>query len=113
MTLLELCDPLFQYICQLNRSARNGAITTREQVRIHIEQILGNMQADAEKAGPAMVGQLDQMRQPLTFFTHYMIRTGDLKMSQPWEDLAGQEGIYDGDEQFFDVHLEKTLRDRS
>ena len=24
MTLLELCEPLFQYICRLNRSARKG-----------------------------------------------------------------------------------------
>jgi type VI protein secretion system component VasF len=113
MTLLELCDPLFQYVCQLNRSARNGAVTNREQVRIHLEQILGNMHADAEKIGPTTAGQLEQIRLPLLFFIDYIIRTGDLKMPQPWEDLAAQEGIFDGDEQFFDVHLDKTLRDRS
>ena len=47
MTLLQLCDPLFKYICFLNRSARKGAPLEPAQVESEIEAILSDMHSKA------------------------------------------------------------------
>ena len=41
MTLLELCEPLFQYMCRLNRLARSGSALEMDQVRNDIKKIFG------------------------------------------------------------------------
>ena len=43
MTLLELCEPLFQYVCRLNRSARKGATPDEETVRADLQKILADI----------------------------------------------------------------------
>ena len=37
MTPLDLCEPLFQYVCRVNRSARKNIVYDIEQVRSEIE----------------------------------------------------------------------------
>ena len=47
MALTELCEPLFQYICLLNRSARKGADYGLNEVRSEVTGILGDIRAKA------------------------------------------------------------------
>ena len=37
MTLAEVCEPLFLYICRLNRLARKGGEQDADQVRTELE----------------------------------------------------------------------------
>jgi hypothetical protein len=39
-TLVEFCEPLFQYICRLNRLARKGGLVDASQVRNELRSML-------------------------------------------------------------------------
>jgi len=47
MKLAELCEPLFQYVCLLNRSASKGAAYDRDQVRSELEMMFADMASKA------------------------------------------------------------------
>ena len=49
MTLLELCDPLFQYICRFNRSARKGGHHDLIQVRQEVKAMLADYESGKER----------------------------------------------------------------
>ena len=61
MNLPELCEPLFQSVCRLNRSARKGGMHSHDQVRAEIKAMIGEIQAKA-KADPALSAHLDKDR---------------------------------------------------
>lgn len=111
MTLLELCEPLFQYVCRLNRLARKGATIESEEVRSQVRQILGTMKTKAA-AIPGMGTQFDKVELPLIFFVDFMIRDSSLPFARRWQDLAAERNELAGDEKFFDL-LEETLSERS
>ena len=86
MTLLELCDPLFKYVCFVNRSERKGAAIDPAQVDSDLETILGEIKAKA--AGQANLADLKaKTTQPSTATQHRRNRI--LKSSQ---HLLGDEG---------------------
>jgi type IV/VI secretion system ImpK/VasF family protein len=111
MTLVELCEPLFQYMCRLNRMARKGASTTAEDVRSQVKAILSDMKAKAG-AAPGMPPQFDRIELPLIFFVDSMIRESALPFARQWRDIAQERNELAGDEKFYDL-LEETLADRS
>ena len=39
-SLVELCDPLFQYVCRLNRLARKGGMVDQGQLRAELKSLL-------------------------------------------------------------------------
>ncbi|HEY2586622.1 MAG TPA: DotU family type IV/VI secretion system protein [Tepidisphaeraceae bacterium] len=117
MKLLDCCEPLFQYLCRLNRSARKGGDHRPEEVRGELKAILAEIQAKA-RSDPALANQLDKDRGgiylTLLFFADFMVRNSSLPFANQWEDLAAEERPPElgGDEKFFDM-LDKTLADRS
>lgn len=113
MTLVELCEPLFQYVCRINRAGRIGAACDASQVRGDLKRIFATMESDAPDT-PGLLDQYRLVRQPLVFFCDYIIRTSNMPFAMGWSNLAEEENppIYTGDELFF-RRLDETMVDRT
>jgi type VI secretion system protein ImpK len=111
MTLLELCDPLFQYICRFNRSARKGAAPDLNQVRSEVKAILADMKARAA-ADRGLGAQYEKIELVLLFFIDFIIKSSGVGQAGEWSELAFERKELAGDEKFFDL-LDETLADRS
>ncbi|KPK75792.1 MAG: hypothetical protein AMJ79_09675 [Phycisphaerae bacterium SM23_30] len=112
MNLLELCEPMFQYVCLLNRSARRGGNYDMQQVRTEIKNRLQQIKSAAQ-ADPALADSYDQIERILVFFVDFMIKESNLSFAGDWPELAAEMwGEMAGDEKFFDL-LEETLLDKS
>lgn len=111
MILLELCEPLFQYICRLNRSGRKGGSYEPARVRSEIQVLFDEMRSKA--AGEAnLVSQYEKVEMPLIFFVDFMIKESALSFARQWQELAYEHNELAGDEKFFDL-LDETLADPS
>lgn len=114
MKLVELCEPLFQYVCRLNRSARKGAGIEPASVRADVKQILADMRSTAT-ANPALSSNYGQVELPLIYFVDQMIEESSLAFAKDWAQSRLQvemKGKAGGDEDFFDL-LDETLKDQS
>ncbi|MHC4481376.1 MAG: DotU family type IV/VI secretion system protein [Planctomycetota bacterium] len=111
MTLLELCEPLFQYVCRLSRSGRKGGSFQPARVRAEIEAIFEDMKAKA-RADPNLTTQYEKVEMPLIFFVDFMIKESGLSFAGQWQELAYDHNERAGDEKFFDL-LDETLADPS
>ncbi len=111
MTLLELCEPLFQYICRLNRSGRKGGSFEPSRVRSEIDDIFDSMRSKAS-ADPNLTSQFEKVEMPLVFFVDFMIKESSLPFARQWQEIAYEHNELAGDEKFFDL-LDETLADPS
>ncbi|MBV9489693.1 MAG: DotU family type IV/VI secretion system protein [Verrucomicrobia bacterium] len=114
MTLLELCEPLFNKICLLNRMGRKGAASVGyEGLRAEIDALLKDLQTRAE-AEPALRAQWAKLEAPLIFFVDSMISESALPVAATWNQhrLGYDRKELAGDEKFFDL-LDETLADSS
>src|SRR5688572_20905961 len=113
MTLLELTEPLFQYICRLNRMARSGAPADYTVVRAELKALLEDLTQKAANEG-RLLNQMKKMELPLMFFVDSMIASSNLKFAEQWHlnRLAYQLDEVAGDEKFFEL-LDETMRDNS
>ena len=111
MTLLELCEPLFQYVCRLRRSARVGRTMGMDEVRNDVARIFSDMKADASSS-PELVAQYEKVELPLVFFLDFMIKESNLPFAADWVELGRERNELAGDEKFFDV-LDAELADPS
>ena len=109
-TLLDLCEPLFQYICRLNRSARKGGNYELSQVQSEIKGLLA--EGRSKSIGANLAQQWEAIELPLIFFADFMIKESPLPWAREWKELAFDRHEMAGDEKFFDL-LEETLKDRS
>lgn len=113
MTLLELCDPLFQYICRLNRAGRKGGHVEFTTIR---SEVLGLFDELKNRAGSdfKLASQFKGVEMPLIFFVDSLIAESKLPCARQWnkERLASKRGELAGDEKFFDL-LDETLKDTS
>ena len=107
MTLLELCDPLFKYVCFLNRSARKGAPLDPAQVDSEIEAILSDIRSKA-RANPGLSDQYEKVELPLLCFIDNVICTGSFELAGNWNRLAYKRDVYTGDDEF-GILLDKAL----
>ena len=113
MTLLEACDPIFQYICRLNRAGRKSAnmefVSVRSEVLGLFQDVKARVASDFKLAA-----QFKEVEMPLTFFVDSMIVESKLPCAKQWnkDRLADKLGELAGDEKFFDL-LDLTLRDTS
>jgi type VI secretion system protein ImpK len=110
MTLLDLSEPLFQYICRLNRSARKGGNYEMTQVQADIKGMLA--EGKSKSVGENLSDQWDKIELPLIFFCDFMIKESALPWAREWKELAFEHQEMAGDEKFFDL-LEETLKDKS
>jgi hypothetical protein len=110
MTLLELSEPLFQYICRINRSARKGGNYDLGQVQAEIKGLLA--EARSKSVGANQSDPWEKVELPLIFFCDFMIKASALPWAGEWKELAFERQEMAGDEKFFDL-LEETLKDKS
>lgn len=111
MTLLELCEPLFQYVCRLSRSARMGCTMEMDQVRSDIKKILGEVRTNAS-ADAGLSSQYEKVELPLVFFVDFMVKESKLSFASQWYELGRERNELAGDEKFFDL-LDEELLDSS
>ncbi|HYV30453.1 MAG TPA: DotU family type IV/VI secretion system protein [Candidatus Binatia bacterium] len=134
MTLLELTEPIFQYVCRLNRLARKSAGTStgetaflakspsaaamprlasldyavvRSEVKALFEDCLQKSNSDIRLSMQAKKVEL-----PLLFFVDSMISESSLPFATQWNQnrLAYERNELAGDEKFFDL-LEETMKE--
>ena len=111
MTLLELCEPLFQYVCRLNRLSRTGCTLEMDQVRNEIKRIFEVMRAESlNNAG--LTTQYEKIELPLLFFVDFAIKESKLTFAYDWYELGRERNELAGDEKFFDL-LDENLVDSS
>jgi len=111
MTLLELCEPLFQYMCRLNRLARSGSALEMDQVRNDIKKIFEAMRAESLNIA-ALTSQYEKIELPLLFFVDFTIKESKLMFAYDWYELGRERNELAGDEKFFDL-LDENLEDTS
>jgi type VI protein secretion system component VasF len=136
MTLLQLTEPLFQYICRLNRYARRGGaakpggettftarmpegaavpargahldnVVARSEIKALLEDMMSKASTDARLSQQARKIEL-----PLLFFVDSMISESTLPFAAEWNQnrLAYDRQELAGDEKFFDL-LDETAKD--
>jgi type VI protein secretion system component VasF len=140
MTLLELTEPLFQYICRLNRIARRGksgetttfltktaaaaasvagpaaapgrgAALDEVVVRSEIKALLEDLVSKAS-VDLRLSQQVGKIELPLIFFIDSMIAESALPFAAQWNQhrLAYDREELAGDEKFYDL-LDETLKE--
>jgi len=109
MTLVELCEPLLQYIARLGRLARIGRAVEMMQVRSDINRLLAEMRNKAASTGE-LIEQYDKIELPLIFFIDFMVKESQLSFSDDWIEIGRERNELAGDEKFFDL-LDETLAD--
>ncbi len=112
MNLLELCEPLFQYVCILNRAGRKGGNLEYNTVRSKMKVIFEDLRAKAT-TDPRINPQYKKMEQPLIFFVDSMVADSKVPFAKKWdqERLAYSFNELAGDEKFFDL-FDETLREQ-
>jgi len=112
MTLLKLVEPLFQYLCRLNRAERLGGVTDRDLTRRELTDLFEQMRSQAAR-DPALQENFRQIELPLLFFVDFTIAYGGFPFAADWRKdenrLAYGVGERGGDEKFLDL-LEKALK---
>ena len=115
MNLPELCEPLFQYVCMLNRIARNAGGEGMEYAALRpaIDSVFEGMAQGAE-SDPHLKAQFGKVRLALVFFVDSILSESKLALAPVWNKnriAYGQKELA-GDEKFFDL-VNQTLEDPS
>jgi type IV/VI secretion system ImpK/VasF family protein len=111
MTLPELCEPIFQEICRLNRLGRKGASGDYAIARSEIKAIFTQM-TEKSKSDLRLSQQYQRIEIALIFFVDSIIADSSLPFANEWNKnrLAYERNELAGDEKFFDL-LDETLAD--
>ena len=112
MTLLDLYEPVFQYVCMLSRVAKSGAESITYPALC--QTVLAMLETAKQKSeqDPLLASQARKLELPIIFFLDSMIAESGLKCSAEWHSkrLAYTRSELAGDEKFFDL-LDETLKD--
>ncbi len=110
MALVDLCEPLFQYVCSLNRLAREGGNVSQGQVEAELESLLAEVKNKA-KTNPSTAAAWDEkVEWALIAFCDFTVRESKLPYAGRWRGLGPKRGNLVLDEQFFDL-LNESLRE--
>jgi type IV/VI secretion system ImpK/VasF family protein len=109
MSLIEVCEPIFVYVCALRRAAARGAEIRAEAVRSEVKGVFAMMHS-AAVTDAELESQYEQVELPLLFFVDYMILESPFGFARNWQPLAYERNELAGDQKFFDM-LEETLGD--
>lgn len=110
MTLVDLSEPLFQYVCRINRGARKGVTPEMSQVRSELTQVMNDVRSRCATGG--MSDQYTKVEPVLVGFADSMFQTSKLSWASQWKPMAPERGGQLMDEQFFDL-LDENLKDKS
>lgn len=113
MNLLDISEPLFQYICRLNRIARSGQGADYDTIRADVKELFAKM-AEQSRQSPRLMEQYKKIEIPLMFFVDSIISESTFPFAKEWnrKRLAFERNILSGDEKFFDL-LDETAADQS
>lgn len=107
MAMIELCEPLLQYLCRVNRSARKGLPMDTAQVRGDVKQLLSELQTKAQKADEGE--QATRIKRPLHWLIDAVVIGAGGPTGAQWKNMR-LEPEDDGGESFF-AEVEKDLAD--
>lgn len=113
VNLVHLCEPAFEYVCTLNRIARNGGQADYHALRSDVQEILENLERNAGK-DPRLAPLYERVKVPLIIFIDESIVNSGINCAREWEDnrIAYEHGFLSGQEEFFDM-LEEIEADPS
>ena len=103
-SLVELCEPVFIYVCHINRCGRTGKeisyITTREE----ISRLLNSLNANLV-SGSVLWRKFRRIELALLFFIDSMICDSSVSFAEEWDmkRLAYERGEMTGDLKFFQI----------
>jgi len=117
--IIELFDPIFQFICSKHRVDREGEELMYSQVRRECDQLIDSVSANANK-DVVLLRQYEKLKDPLLWYIDYWFgSSGDFRsLRSEWNrDRLGisiDDGDIElsGDEAFFE-ELDKTLKEQS
>jgi type VI protein secretion system component VasF len=106
---LQLYEPLLQYLCRVNRLARNGASLPYGEVRGQVMQLLAQAEVEAED-DPPLRDQCRALHTPVKYFVDDLIAQSPLPFAKRWHEnrLGYEKDGLAGDEAFFD-YLDRSL----
>jgi type VI protein secretion system component VasF len=109
MTLIELCDEAFQYICFLKRNKNSKVKISFEKARNDIFDILNSMDSKLI-VDSNLWRQYKRIKVSLLFFIDSIIYSSKISFAEEWnkDRLAYQQGVLTGDKKFF-IELENML----
>ncbi len=112
MTLLELTEPLFQFVCRLNRVARKNAPSNYDDVRSDIGALFATME-EKSRSEHRLSSQYRKMEPALIYFVDSVIAESRLPYASTWHQdrLAYAKDELSGDERFFEL-LDQTQTER-
>ena len=110
MTLIELCEPAFRYVCWLNHIIRNGGEVEYAQLKNDVKEILNGIAYRAE-SDPVLNEKYEKkIKMPLIFFVDSMLVESGVGCSAQWNEnrLSYDYKQLAGDEAFFD-YLDRAI----
>ena len=111
MTLLELTEPLFAFVCKLNRIGRKNLSYSGDVACVEITNLFDQMRERATDV-PGLRAQFEEMELALRAFVDVSIQRSNLPFADDWRpiswDLPEGAAFEDG----FFHELEKTLDER-
>jgi type VI protein secretion system component VasF len=117
ITLLEAIEPIFLFICQQHRVAKEGRALSFDNVRNEVNRLMGNIE-DRARRDPLLQQQFERIRDPLCWYVDYWFgSSGEFPtLRDPWNSNRLGEypddedgGSLAGDEAFYDK-LEEALK---
>ncbi len=111
--LVDLCEPIFTTVCDLNRLGRAGARRAVEAVRNDVEAAFTEVGRAAARSNQ-MERQWKEVEPALCCFVDSMIENSSLSSAKEWRELRLAESrfkILTGDDAFFDDFLDRELED--
>lgn len=111
MTLAEICEPIFQYICKFNRMSRRGGRQDLGVVKGEVRALLAQCRQAAENT-PGLATSWPTAELVLTFFVDSMILNSRLGQEGGWKPMSHDIKKLGFEEEFWDI-LEDVLKDPS
>lgn len=111
-SLPELCEPLFQYVCRLSRSARKGVALDAGLVRSDVRALMGELGSRA-RSESGMSALADEVRVPLALFIDETVRTNVQGVGEGWSAIADEIEGFEVDPSRFFQAMEDALGDMS
>ena len=110
MTLLEICEPVFQFVCRLNRAGRKGAAMDFTATKAEAIDLLETIKTRSAVDGN-LKAQCSQIERPLVFFVDSMVERSSLPFARQWGKtrLANQYSELAGEDKFLEM-MDDTLK---
>jgi type IV/VI secretion system ImpK/VasF family protein len=113
LEIVDLCEPLFVYVCFLNKCGREKKDISFITAQNKIDDLLTELHSNLTH-GTNKWRQFSKIELPLLFFIDSIICESDVSFAEEWDKnrLAYSRGEMTGDKKFFDV-LEELFNEYS